>query len=295
MVNSVRLLVSVLFIFIIITSPPITNTHAYVPSGMQVHFIDVGQGDSILIQNPSDKTILIDGGPPKAGNKVVSYLKDRHIEEIDLVIATHPDMDHIGGLPQVMKNFEVKQIIDTGKIHITKAFINYITQIRKQDIPIKIAEESEQIKLDPLLNINILNAYDKVNNNNQSSIALKVSYGDVDFLLMSDVEKKQEKELMEKGELQAEIIKVAHHGSNTSTSQKFLQEVSPQTAILTYSKENNYGHPVGRVIENLNNVDATIFSTAAFGDLVISTNGESYLMMPKETPISKFVKSISKN
>jgi len=290
MTNYRRFLTSSIIIFLLFISP--LTIHAQVQPGMQVHFIDVGQGDSILIQTPSEKTILIDGGPPKAGKKVVSYLKDQDVETIDLMIATHPDMDHIGGLIEVMKHFKVSQIMDTGKIHITKVFINYISQIRKQEIPVKVAERNEQIKLDPLVDIDILNAYGKAKSNNQASIVLNVSYGEMDFLLMSDVGKKQEKELLKNGNIEAEILKVAHHGSKTSSTYNFLKEVNPQTAILTYSKENDYGHPVDHVIENLNKVDATIFSTAAFGDLVISTNGQSYLLMPRETPISKLVKAI---
>lgn len=253
---------------------------------MDVHFIDVGQGDSILIITPSDKTILIDGGPPEAGKKVVSYLEERNIEEIDLLIATHPDIDHIGGLPHVMKSFEIKQILDSGKLYSTKTYGKYLNQIWKDDIPVKIARKNDQVKIDSLLDIKILNSYEKNRNNNQSSIVLKISYKEIDFLLMSDVEMEQEKALLKHQDLQSEIIKVAHHGSNTSTSLGFLQEVAPQAAILTYSIKNDYGHPVDRVIENLYKVNATIYSTAAYGDVVIRTNGNNYYISPQREPIN---------
>lgn len=253
---------------------------------MEVHFIDVGQGDSILVQTPSDKVILIDGGPPDAGKKVISYLEKRNIETIDLLIATHPDIDHIGGLPEIMKSFEVKQILDSGKLYSTKTYGKYISQIWNQDISVKIARKNDQVKMDPLLDIRILNSYEKNKNNNQSSIVLKISYKEIDFLLMSDVEMEQEKALLKNYDMQSEIIKVAHHGSNTSTSLDFLQEVAPQAAILTYSIENDYGHPVDRVIENLYKVNATIYSTAAYGDVVIRTNGENYYILPERDPIN---------
>ncbi|GAB3042576.1 ComEC/Rec2 family competence protein [Virgibacillus ainsalahensis] len=257
---------------------------------MLVHFIDVGQGDSMLIQTPHDKNILIDGGPPDAGDKVVSYLEKLKIDKIDLLVATHPDIDHIGGLPQVMKSFHIDQVLDTGKLHTTKTFVNYISEIRKQEIPVQIAQENQQIELDPLLDIKVLNSYGKFKTNNQSSIALKITYQDIDFLLMSDVEKAQEEALLKQKELQSEFIKIAHHGSKTSTSLEFLQEVKPQIGILTYSVQNRYGHPVNRVIENLYKVNAEIYSTAVFGNIIVTTNGEDYFVVPERRPIENLYK-----
>lgn len=269
-------------ILMIITLPAQTESAPLLP--MNVHFIDVGQGDSILIQTPGNKTILVDGGPQEAGKKVTSYLKDLEIDTIDLVIATHPDFDHIGGLIPIMKNFKVKQIIDNGKLHLTKTYAQYMNEIRKQDIPKKVAKEGQKIKLDSKLKIEVLNAYESQKNNNQSAIVLKISYKDIDFLLMSDVEMEQEKKLLKKSNIQSEIIKVAHHGSDTSTSLPFLKHVSPKVAILTYSPDNDYGHPVERVIENLDRMDVNIYSTAIFGDVIITTNGKNYFVMTEKDP-----------
>lgn len=269
-------------ILMIITWPAQTESAPLLP--MNVHFIDVGQGDSILIQTPGNKTILVDGGPQEAGKKVTSYLKDLEIDTIDLVIATHPDFDHIGGLIPIMKNFKVKQIIDNGKLHLTKTYAQYMNEIRKQDIPKKVAKEGQKIKLDSKLKIEVLNAYESQKNNNQSAIVLKISYKDIDFLLMSDVEMEQEKKLLKKSNIQSEIIKVAHHGSDTSTSLPFLKHVSPKVAILTYSPDNDYGHPVERVIENLDRMDVNIYSTAIFGDVIITTNGKNYFVMTEKDP-----------
>jgi beta-lactamase superfamily II metal-dependent hydrolase len=245
----------------------------------------------MLIQTPSDKNILVDGGPPEAGGRVVSYLKEQRVETIDLLVATHPDMDHIGGLPKVMEEIEVKKILDSGKLHSTKTYAAYLHQIRKQDIPVEIAMENEKIKLDPELSILVLNTYGATKTNNQSSIVLKLTYEEVDFLLMSDIEIKQEKKLMETFDVEAEIIKVAHHGSNTSTSLDFLQAVQPETALLTYSKENDFGHPVDRVIDNLYKINATIYSTAGFGDVVIRTDGKNYVVLPEENPLQRIIQN----
>ncbi|MGJ9460175.1 ComEC/Rec2 family competence protein [Oceanobacillus sp. CF4.6] len=256
---------------------------------MQVHFIDVGQGDSILIQTPLNRIILIDGGPPESGEKIVSYLEKLHINKIDLLIATHPDIDHIGGVPTVMDNIEVDKILDTGKLHPTKTFANYINQIREQKIPVQIAEKNVPIEIDPLIKIDVWNAYERYKNNNKSSIVLKIAYRDVDFLFMSDVEQQQEKSFLKEYDVQAEIIKVAHHGSKTSSSLDFLKAVNPEVAILTYSKENDYGHPVNRVINNLYNVNAMIYSTAALGNVVINTDGMNYFVIPERNPVNKLM------
>src|SRR5690625_3107188 len=153
---------TLLFIFSVASLwlSPHLNVYGDQQSLLKVHIIDVGQGDSMLIQTPGNKVILIDGGPPVAVKKVVDYLKKHNIETVDLLIATHPDMDHIGGLPDVMKSVKVKQVIDSGKFHITKAYQKYIRHIRKYNIPLKVAELDEDIDTDQNLSIKILNTYE---------------------------------------------------------------------------------------------------------------------------------------
>ncbi|MBD1223688.1 MBL fold metallo-hydrolase [Virgibacillus halodenitrificans] len=279
--------------FTVITLFPASSYAKERQMDMEVHFIDVGQGDSILVQTPQNKNILIDGGPPDAGERIVSYLKKEGIKSIDLLVVTHPDVDHIGGLPHVMGQIPIKKIVDSGKLHTTRTYGKYVRQIRKQEIPVQIAKIDDQLKVDSELKIQILNAFEKMKTNNQSSIVLKLTYNKMDFLLMSDVEIEQEKEFIKKHNLQAEILKVAHHGSNTSTSLGFLKEVSPQVAILTYSKQNDYGHPVDRVIRNLTKVNSFIYSTAAFGNIVIRTDGINYLVEPEQHPVQKMIEEVS--
>lgn|SRR5699024_3349138 len=287
------------FAFILFISFLIVNisfnpaVHGTENKDMHVHFIDVGQGDSILIETPSQKSILIDGGPPESGKKVVTYLKDQGIAKLDLLIATHPDIDHIGGLLHVMREFPVKKIIDSGKLHTTKTYAKYIEHIWKYKIPVEIAKVDDTIPIDPELSIDILNSYSRAKTNNDSSIVLKVNYKEVSFLFMGDLEKKQEKKLANMEGLDADIIKVAHHGSKTSSSFEFLQRVKPQIAILTYSKQNEFGHPVDRVIHNLNKINALIYSTAVFGDLVIRTNGDGYFILPEKSPIDSLFEQTS--
>ncbi|WP_163971018.1 ComEC/Rec2 family competence protein [Oceanobacillus halotolerans] len=288
MQQSIRItIIMVLFIFII----PISG-YSY-ESNLEVHFIDVGQGDSVLVKTPNDKVILIDGGRPKVGKRVVNYLEDHHVNEIDLMISTHPDIDHIGGLIDVMKQFKVKQILDSGKLHSTATYAKYINEIRKQDIPFKLAEQGKKVKLDSELEIRILNSYQGMKTNNQSSIALKMTYGEIDFLLMGDVEKKQEEQMLRSYDVQAEIVKVAHHGSDTSTSLPFLYAVGPEVAMITYGENNDFGHPVNRVIDNLKQVGASIYSTATYGNVSIISDGESYLVLPEKEPLDHLPKEAS--
>lgn len=258
---------------------------------MDVHFINVGQGDSILIQTPANKNILIDGGSPKAGQKVVDYLKKLDIAKLDLLIATHPDIDHIGGLPQVMRSIKVNKIIDSGKFYTTKTYFKYMNHIKQAKIPLTTAVKGEYIHIDPSIKIKILNTYERRKNNNQSSIVLKITYDDIDFLLMADVEKEQEQELRKEYQLEADILKIAHHGSRTSSSLEFLQEVNPKIALITYSKKNKYGHPVQQVIENLYRIQTSIYSTAVFGDIIIRTNGQHFFILPEKNPIDGLLQS----
>lgn len=279
------------FIALLLFIFPLHRMHGEEQSLMHVHFIDVGQGDSILIQTPANKNILIDGGSPKAGKKVVDYLAHLNIKELDIMIATHPDIDHIGGLPHIMKSIKVNQIIDSGKFYTTKTYFKYLNQIKQDKIPIETATKGEHIHIDPSLQIKILNTYEPRKNNNQSSIVLKITYDHIDFLLMADVEKEQEKELQKEYHLQADIVKIAHHGSRTSSSLEFLQAVDPKIALITYSKQNKYGHPVKRVIENLNQINAFIYSTAVFGNIIIQTDGQNFLIIPEKSPIDGLLKT----
>lgn len=254
--------------------------------GMKVHFIDVGQGDSILIETPNKRTILIDGGPTESGGALLAYLKKEGVKKIDLLIATHPDFDHIGGLIPVLEKLKVKKVIDSGKLHSTRTYRNYLHLIRKKNIQFEIAEQNDYIQIDSKLIIQILNTFDRnKKDNNEASIVLKMHHGDVSFLFMADAEIEQEKDLMKQYDLEADILKVGHHGSNTSTSRAFVEAVQPQVAMLTYSRTNKFGHPVSRVVRNLQREKVHIYSTSTFGSTVLWSNGQYYFIMPDKNPL----------
>ncbi|GAB4073733.1 S-layer homology domain-containing protein [Barrientosiimonas marina] len=242
---------------------------------MSAHFIDVGQGDGILIETPNDETILVDGGPKSAGDDVVDYLHQEGIESIDLLVATHPDADHIGGLIDVLKQFNVDRVLDSGKSHTTQTYEEYTDVIDKKNIPMDTAASGEMLDLDKRLDIKVLNSKNTSSDNNDSSIVLKLTQGDVDYLLTGDATTKNEQKMMENYDVSSDILKVGHHGSSTSTSQAFIDEVEPDVGILSYG-ENNYGHPDDAVVDRLNDAGTSLYSTMQSGDITVDSNKFAY-------------------
>ncbi|MFZ3578974.1 S-layer homology domain-containing protein [Virgibacillus sp. DJP39] len=248
---------------------------AEINKDMKVHFLDVGQGDSILIETPNGKTILIDGGLQSAGEKIVDYLAKSGITSIDLLVATHPDADHIGGLIDVLEKVEVKRVLDSGKSHTTDTYLEYLNLIDQKNIPFDTAEVGSTIDLDADLEILIVSGINSSNDPNESSIVLKLSHGTVDFLLTGDASSENEETMIQNFAVDAEILKAGHHGSGTSSSQAFLNAVDPEVGILSYG-ENNYGHPDEKVVDRLSDSGATLYSTYESGDIAITSTGETY-------------------
>ena len=241
---------------------------------MTVHFIDVGQGDSTLLETPSGQTILIDGGRKSAGQEVVDYLASAGIDTIDLMVATHPDADHIGGLIDVLETMDVKQVLDSGKDHTTDTYMDYLDLIDEKDIPFDTAVEGEVLSYEDM-SMKVMNSKESSSDNNESSIVLKVTHGEVDFLLTGDATVENEEEMLPAYNLEAEILKVGHHGASTSTSDEFIDEVQPEVGILSYG-ENSYGHPDSEVVNRLWQADVKLYSTCDEGDITITSTGNNY-------------------
>jgi competence protein ComEC len=242
---------------------------------MEAHFIDVGQGDSILIQTPNGKNILIDGGRKSAGTKVVDYLTEHGVKSIDLLVATHPDADHIGGLVDVLQQVPVKNVLDSGRTHTTETYMEYLELIDQKNITFNVAKVGSKLTLDNDLTITVLNALNPNDDINDSSVVLKISYGTIDFLLTGDASIANEKSMIQQFNVKAEILKAGHHGSDTSSSAEFIRAVAPEATILSYG-ENNYGHPDPTVVQRLQNIGSSIYSTYSSGDIVVTANGVVY-------------------
>jgi len=256
---------------------PVTAGHE-----MQVHFINVGQGDSILIESPSGKTMLIDGGVKGAGQQIVSYLKELGINKLDIVVATHPDADHIGGLIPVLDNMTIEQFYDSGKVHTSQTFEEMLTRIDEKNIPYHVPKIGDDIEFDKDVNVKVLNANDQATDNNDASIVLKMTYGNVSFLLTGDAGVALEKEMLQY-DVKATVLKAGHHGSNTSSSEEFIQAVKPEVTILSYGEDNKYGHPHAEIVDRLQAIGSKIYATADLGTITVSTDGVNYTVNGKET------------
>jgi len=248
---------------------------------MRVHFIDVGQGDSIFIESPNGKTMLVDGGVKGAGQRVVSYLKELGVNKLDIVVATHPDADHIGGLIPVLNSIDIGQFYDSGKVHTSQTFEEMLTLIDTKNIPYNIPKTGDRIAFDDDINMKVLNADENATDNNDASIVFKLAYGNVSFLLTADAGIALEKEMMQ-DDVKATILKAGHHGSNTSSSAEFIQAVHPEVTILSYGEGNKYGHPHAEVVERLQAIGSKIYETAEAGTVIVSTDGVNYDVNSKE-------------
>lgn len=243
---------------------------------METHFIDVGQGDSSLIVTPNGKTILIDGGKKSAGEKVLSYLNKQGIQSIDLLVATHPDADHIGGLIDVLQSVSVKKVLDSGKSHTSQTYLEYLNLIDKKAIPFEVAKTGSLISLDNSVKIQVLNSGDSAEDNNEASVVLKISYGTIDFLYTGDAGVEAEANMISKYNVEAEVLKVGHHGSETSSSQTFINAVKPRVSVLSVGVDNSYGHPDSVVVDRLKAIGSNIYSTAVSGDVIVTTDSKTY-------------------
>jgi competence protein ComEC len=249
---------------------------------MQVSFIDVGQGDSTLIITPYQKTILIDGGKRSEGDTVLQYLQEKGISSIDLMVATHPDADHIGGLIDVLENVEVKKVLDSGIAHTSQTYLEYLELIDQKNIPVQIAIEGSVLNVDPELDINVLNDKNNSSDNNDGSTVLKVTHEEIDYLLTGDAGISTEDRMInEYGDfLNSEVLKVGHHGSDTSTSQAFVETVDPIFGILSYGEGNQYGHPSSEVYNRLVDHGVDLISTVN-GTIEMSDDGD-YIYIGQE-------------
>ncbi|TGC06978.1 competence protein [Methanolobus halotolerans] len=221
--------------------------------------------------------MLIDAGDRGSGDRVVEYLKDNDIEELDTVVATHAHADHIGGMPEVLNNFYVKQFIDSGNPHTTKTFENMLIAIDEKDIPFSLAEAGQTINLDPSTTITVLNPAELTGDINDDSVVLRITYGDVSFMFTGDAETHAEDNIVAaEYDIDSDILKVAHHGSVSSTSPDFLELVNPEVCIIMVGADNRYGHPHQEIIDRLNLFGCEIYRTDLDGNVVVKTDGREY-------------------
>ena len=251
---------------------------------LKIVFIDVGQGDSILVLLPNTNTLLIDAGERQSSDEILSTLKELAITEIDAVIATHPHADHIGGLIDVINNLNVSQVIDSGQIHTTQTFEDLLEAVDAAQIPLMSVHEGDSIELDPRVTLDILNPPASlpkgVNNEegfNDNSVVLKLTYGEFTALFTGDMEDYNERRLLATTveALDVDVLKAGHHGSRTSTGNAFLNAVSPEAVVISAGANNTYGHPHPEALDRINNAGvANVHRTDIDGTIVITTTGD---------------------
>lgn len=246
------------------------------PTGiLEVHYIDVGQGASQLVMTPNGNVMLIDGGNNDDEQRVVNYLKKQGVSKVDILIGTHPDADHVGGLDKVVDAFEIGSIYMPKVSSTTKTFESLLTSIANKKLKVTTAKAGVELKLDEHLTVNMIAPINTYDDANEMSAVIKMTFGSNAFLFTGDAESKSENDLLADGtNLKSDVLLVGHHGSNSSTSQSFLNAVNPKYAVIQVGK-NSYGHPTSEIIKRLNDKKINIYRNDTQGTIIFSSDGEN--------------------
>ncbi len=239
---------------------------------LKVHYLDVGQGDSIFIELPNNETMLIDAAESYQSENIINYLKNLNYQKIDYVIGTHPHTDHIGGLKDIINTFEIGKIYMPKVVSTTKTYESLLMTIKDKNLKINTAKAGTSIIDIDTLKINILapnnSTYTELNN---YSVVTKITYGTTKFLFMGDAEKLSENEIKE--DVTADVIKIGHHGSNTSSSIDFIKKVNAKYGIISVGLNNKYNLPKEETITNWENSGTKIYLTSINGTITAISDG----------------------
>lgn len=243
---------------------------------LKVHFIDVGQGDCELIQCPDGSTILIDGGRIWVYPFLVEYLRGAGVDKIDLLVVSHPHGDHYGGLIKILKIFPVTTLLVSGKEDTTEHYERYLETVRSlKEIQFKVARAGDTYSFGDVKLLILHPSSRLLDSPNNCSIIAKLVYGEDSYLFTGDAEAEAERETVSRAgsRLKSTVMKVAHHGSKTSTNPDFLSRVSPRAAVIPVGANNRYGHPTPQVLRRLEMRRITVYRTDLQGTILFLSNG----------------------
>ncbi len=264
------------FIFVICIY--VFNPHLSIDSKFSVTFLDVGQGESSILELPDKKIMLVDGGKDRTdmGRRVVApYLWSKGIKRIDFMVLSHPHPDHFGGLMYIMDNFKVKEILLNGRTGTEAG--DFFRKLKERKIPVRVLKRGDLLETEDY-RIYVLHPYDEFHvNENNDSLVLKIDSGSMSVLFTGDIDEKAEENLIHLGGwLKSDILKVPHHGGRTSSSREFIEAVSPETAIVSVGKNNIYNHPHKETIERYRDTGVNVFRTDRDGAVTITSKNNSY-------------------
>ena len=259
--------------------PPIAETAGTISldgTGLTVHFIDVGQADCALLECDGEY-MLIDGGNKEDGQLVVSYLEQQGVEELSAVICTHAHEDHVGGLPSVLAVYPTEAVYAPTKTYSSNIFDDFVYYTDQQGLEIIIPSPGDAFTLGGT-NITVLGPTQSYADTNNTSIVVKVEYGDISFLFTGDMETTAENDMLDywgsRVDWNVDVLKVGHHGSDTSIGYRFLYEVDPTYGVISVGAGNSYGHPHEEPMSRLKDAGVTLFRTDELGTILATTDGK---------------------
>lgn len=241
---------------------------------LKVHFLDVGQGDSIFIELPDNKTMLIDASEKEYADRITTYIYSCGYNSLDYVVATHPHSDHIGGMADVIGSFSIGNVILSPATHTTKTYTNMLTAIDNSGAKVTLGTAGTELFSDGDLSaVVIAPVTEDYSDLNNSSVMIMLTYGDRKFLFTGDAEEEEERTVT--ADIDCDVLKVGHHGSSTSTGSAFLTAASPEYAVISCGAGNSYGHPHTETIDKLKKSGVNIYRTDLQGDIVMTCDGKN--------------------
>lgn len=253
---------------------------AVTDSEVTVHFIDVGQGDCELIMTP-DKNVLIDCGEKEYSDAVIAYLKAQNITRLDYIIVTHPHSDHAGGMSYIINEFETGTVImpkiKDSVVPTTSTYKRLLKAISKNNVSVEYAKAGAEYDLGGGSKMDIIAPVGDYDDLNNYSVVMKFTHGSNSFLFTGDIEKQAESDILDSGaDIGADVVKVAHHGSSTSSTKAFIKAVSPRIAVVEVGSPNSYNHPNKDTLKRYGKVVDTIYRTDINGSIVFESDGEGF-------------------